>query len=501
MYAPQSARATVTSLILGRTGGYQEQYIRPYTVQANEHVKNQLIESLDPNRHISPASVGSNMASFIKPSTEVETSINLQMPNGWGQSRYRFALLLEIDTQPMGQLVQYITGYTEHDDRSLQSGHFDPNMRFYINASFQFRRDTGIHNGIPFTRLVPFTLNQVLTNSGYSLNNMSNSAMIRPQDVLNTIGLSPISDQILGAGGYSIDANTLTRTAAMSSVKNQNPANYLSRVLDAHRRAFNDEQAYGQAHDRIMVNAVDMVREDAQHTDPFLNLLINFSADSLIGNDFTFSQLQRIDPNVGHATKIFTGGSVQQLPNSFAQVSANDSEDWRTPGIMQQTATILRDSINSLMAENMFSSLAFSLTNSSPTGQFQYAFNGGTLFADADPAPFFQRFMDRFTHEIVPSVTFNNQVRFDLIASSEFVGDTRLNIQLDTKSAQFIAPTFCDSMTSPVIAGSQTRASELANNLSGVVSDIYNAFNSRSAKIEVPDSSNINLGTIGKLPF
>lgn len=501
MYAPQNANATVLSLVLGRTGGYQTQYIRPYTVQANEHVKNQLIESLDPNRPISPSSVGSTMASFIKPSTEVETSINLQMPNGWGQSRYRFAMVLEINTQPMGQIIQYITGYTEHDDRTLQSGSFDPNMRFHINASFQFRRETQMVGGLPTTRLVPFTLNQVLTNSGYSLNNMSNSAMIRPQDVLNTIGLSPISEQIMGTGGYSIDANTLTRTAAMSSVKNQNPANYLSRVLDAHRRAYNDEQAYGQAHDRIMVNAVDMVREDPQHTDPFLNLLINFSADSLIGNDFTFNQLQRIDPNVSNVTKVFTGGSVQQLPNSFAQVSANDSESWHTPGIMQQTATILRDSINSLMAENMFSSLAFSVTNSSQTGQMQYAFNGGTLFADADPAPFFQRFMDRFIHEIIPSVTFNNQVRFDLIASSEFVGDTRMNIQLDSNNAQFIAPTFCDSMTTPVIAGSQARAAALATNLSGVVSDIYNAFNSRSARIEVPDSSNINLGTVGHLPF
>jgi len=485
------SKARVVSLILGYTGGYQPQYVRPYTLSTEQHKRNELLNRIDPNRPISPTTLGGETAGFVKPSIQVDTTMQLMMPGGWGAERLRWIATIEIQTM-VGMIVQYLTGYTDHVGVSLQTQQLDPNMRFYINNSFQFRVDTTMQNGVPVRRLVPFRMNQVLVNYNYNGTQMMQSALIRPTDVLNFIGTAPVREQILN-NNIAFESSTLTNRATLSNIVNANPTAYAARILDAQRSAFLDVEQYGQGFDNLAASAAEKVREDSQRVDPFLNMLMNNSEETLVGNDFTWADLVRIDNNVmrDEITKIFLRNSVMPsfVPQSFAPVDPNNSSTWDDARYIQQSATMLRDSIGSLMAENMFSSIAFSITNE--TGQFTEAFTGGNLFvADVNPEPFWYRFITRLKNEIISDLSFNNQTRFTLHAVCEFIGDIKMLLTINDQYGEFVSPTFCSSLMAPVLAGNQTSAQNIADGFYNLTNELQSAFNNRVAMANTNLSAN-----------
>ncbi|MCK9234861.1 MAG: hypothetical protein M0R77_00925 [Gammaproteobacteria bacterium] len=477
-------RCRILRLVMARTNGYQPQYIRPYAMTTETYKRNEILNRLDPNRPISPTTLGGEVSGLIKPSINIDDTLMLDLPAGWGSERLRWIMTIEI--QHMGAtIIQYLTGYTDHVGVSLQTQSIDPNLRFFINNSFQFRVDSELQNGVPIRRLVPTRLNQVLTNLNYSRNQLMNSALVRPQDVLNFVGTASIRDQIYSQN-IAYETATLTNRATLGNISNINPTAFTARILDAQRRAFVDGNQYGQSNDSIIERAIDFVREDSQRNDPFLNVLLSSSSESLIGNDFTWSTLNNIDPNVNNEqiTQLIMKDSASPTMAmnasnmGLAYLDSTNSSRWDECNYLQQAATIIRDSTNSLMAETMFNSIAFSVTNES--GQFTYSYSGGTLFVpDVDPSPFFYRFIERLINEAVMDISFNNNTRLELHVISEFVGDTKIQLKVGDQYGEFVAPTFCSSLTAPVIAGSQGTAQLLADNIGNIVNEVYDNFSNK----------------------
>jgi len=460
-------------------------------LSTEQHKRNELLNRIDPNRPISPTTLGGETAGFVKPSIQVDTSMQLMMPGGWGGERLRWIATIEVQTM-VGMIVQYLTGYTDHVGVSLQTQQLDPNMRFYINNSFQFRVDTVMQNGIPVRRLVPARLNQVLINYNYNGTQLMKSTLIRPTDVLNFIGTAPIRQQIVN-NNVAFESSTLTNRATLSNVSNANPTAYAARILDAQRAAFLDVEEYGQGFDNLAASAAEKVREDSQRVDPFLTMLMNNSDETIVGNDFTWGDLARIDPNVlrDEITTIFLRNAMMPsfVPQSFAAVDPNASATWDDAKYLQQSATMLRDSIGSIMAENMFSSIAFSITNE--TGQFTEAFTGGNLFVpDVNPEPFWYRFIHRLKNEVISDLSFNNQTRFTLHAVCEFIGDIKMHLTINDQYGEFVSPTFCSSLTTPVLAGNQNSAQVIADGFYELTNELQSAFTNRVAMANTNLSAN-----------
>ena len=120
-------RMNVVKLIIQKTGTFNEQYRRPYSTNLTANVEQNILNSVNGRQNIKASTVAGAAMDFIAPSATPET--NVPIANGWGTPRLRF--LLEIQhVDHMGvKNNEYVTGYTEHSDVSM-NGLVDPKMTF-----------------------------------------------------------------------------------------------------------------------------------------------------------------------------------------------------------------------------------------------------------------------------------------------------------------------------------------------------------------------------------
>lgn len=489
MYGHNNSQVRVLDFILSQTGTYQEQTIRPFETTVASDYLTELETVTRGGTNLSASAVQGVASKIIHPSGTPEGVASIR--EGWRSRRFRFLMRVEEvhPFNPNERVQRVYFGYTDNCD--VSTNHLDPDMRIYFNSETIFRdyvRPTP--NGLQKTTRVEGS-NQIVSpidmaNSGTSAFYSAPTAfMIRPEDIFLKNQTDHIAEKLQQTGviGHtSVRYDTRAMAGQGGSYKysrrrDTTPSRYLSDTLRAYKHgveetALSGEEGFGGGTDMELVyeHAQSQVANQDISASTFFSVLKD-RAGFLERGYVTYGELTQIFPEtVPYKTH---GGCTHYALDdgrSIRQVSyAEDSEHWNGSEPITIAATTLAQIIPAVMMDNFIRSISFAVTNGHGLGNYIIDFHGETLrgIVDGVPlGPYLQEFERRLIFDALNAITHNNQVSFQLGMSCDLAGDSIIDISLGTEPVRrYIAPTFSDSLFTPVVTNDYSRQDKIASDL------------------------------------
>lgn len=457
----------VVSLLIQQTGTYNQLFLRPYVANADGTTINELSERI---YHANSITVSRDLlsgvaANLLAPMANPQAPISV--PNGWDVPRCRFILTVECDWTMGSSTTYYIQGYTDHYGVS-HSQAIDPNMRFYINS---------ITSTIKSTIQTPFGMQMSDNVSGsaqllydpnwaYSPHEPNNRLAMRPMDIISGIQTQHLA---LGHDYHGVSSLVDNRAQMMhdpisSKRKNNLPVDYLTTIINAYNR--NRQMGELHIHEPDLYNMVRMsLQEDTTGENPFIRKISRLNGLA-VTNSFTFSQLEQIDLNTRNNTKVLVLGPAQ-----VSQVHQTGStENWNGSDRQTVVATILAQSIPAIMMDLLISKISFRSTNHDIGMQVTTIIEGAKTLNGADMVQNYEIFKARLENELLRDITFNNQEPFMLHMRVDLFGETWISLSLGSEPPiDFVAPSFCDNLYSPIITNDGTHFDTMASDFEAII--------------------------------
>lgn len=467
----------VRKALFVETGTYNDITFRPYETNIkNRQLVDTLYEATQGGQNVDPSSLGLVASQIVKPKSQVSATDQATIPNGWKEKRLRFIIDLDV----LGSGTEYtirkiIQGYTDYSSLS-RSGKLDPNMKLYINNVFGLRNTVIQNPNQQATKLAGvIESTQLLRSLNPETNGMIDLSTytMRPYDVLginqsrsivdynphHAPGIAPVvQDFRAGFSDFSVKR---------SKRKNNNPSNYLNDLITGHQMK--------ELHSREMGNdslggykgAMNVYSEGYISNDPFLHQL-NCISDNFRAMGFlTWGELSALFPDMDVKSTIIAINSVRKIGQYNYIHASGDTEHWYGSGNETVWATILSQSIPSLMIDCLMCKLVFSATNESLDGNLHIEILDARGYIDGlDLTDLIKTFKTRLHVEVLNGLSNNNLINFSLRMDTDINNDTKIGVRVANHyMVEFATPTFCDSLFSPVITTNNQTLERIANDL------------------------------------
>lgn len=461
----------ILQLLMARAGTHQVQYRRPYKTDGTGNAVKMITERLDTLQgHVQTISSGflaGVAGEFISPQATPESEKGIYIPNGWGTERYYFFMKVRVQNKLGGSTTELIQGYTDHPDMLSYGGALDPNTRFTIN-SVTVMNDTveyGQYGGYNVSNVTDAY--HVISNNNWtdisSLRDPSaqNFVSMRPGDIHTTIttqGMN-ISDVV--------DTRQLTTKIPRASRRSNGLATeYASRIINSTieaAAALPMSAVSAELHTRAAGNSF----EATLNRNAFMHAISQMNFNSM-SDSFTLSDLFKLDPALAdpmdqRMTVLQPGSAIAQSNNPTAfSYGAEYSESWGGSSYEHQSAAIISNAIIGLLIEAGLAIAHVRCTNHSIGGPIINVVDGATLGGqDLQRAMF--GFRSRLQTEVIDQISMGNTISYNIEIRGEVARATMINLQLDSRpSVQFVAPSFADALTAPILAGNAMRLQEVA---------------------------------------
>jgi hypothetical protein len=470
----QAKNIRIVGLMMQETGTYNTQYVRPYNTVMDGSTLNVLTERvMNSHDHKINSGMLSGLTScFIQPQAQPESEVGIS--NGWTERRIRFLLEIEFNYHTGGTSTQYIQGYTSHSG-VISTGAIDPKMEFYVNSVTQTRK---VHRQTPLG--VQVFENVVENSHVLASNNWTNmyaptqQRLLRPQDVFTNISHSHLSGAFeQGVGNYYDGRSTLRGEAQKSRRSNGLSSVYAASIIDAYATA-SQLTDFGQNEDQLLQSARGNVVENPAATDPFLSAITNINS-RVVGNKFTFGDLQILDQNVVNVTNYAVPGAVQRTTAHQTGMTAS----WGGSDRVTQAATILSQSIPAIMMDLMLRTVAFMSTNHDLTGQMRTVMVDAKGFSNMDITRNCDLFIHRLEKEVINDLTYGNQEAYTVEMRVNLAGETWIKISIGNSGViDFVTPSFCDNLFVPVLTTNHDTVAQLAGDFESLTTTIKDAIGS-----------------------
>lgn len=482
--AGQRINFRIESLKLIRVHGFQNQYLRPFRTAMTNTVENNIREMTDKfNGSIPTNMISEACNNFIMPSDRVETyqgqSMAVAMPNGWGENRFTFIMIVEttIDNLITRELV---AGYTDCRDvamRTAQDILISPNTVFYVNTVTKLSQRSV--NGIAIPTVAG---SYSVIGSGFSVDAYNGAATWRmtPQNLIQSAKASNVMGMsTLPADGHQpiigSDYRKVQQAAVLTNRTNNSPTNVFSKIIENMATTINAD---------AMTGMVDPVRAQAtvqgKVADPsilnsiFMGALYNFFNARVSHFDYKF--LQQICPYLEQITQVDdTGYETTQYQGQ-----------WDKPTIESIMAVVVSNIVTSFMTTTSLTAIEFTITNMLPIATMGGLSNFATQTTITDIrgysqminlAQFIPAYQQRLTDELGPIVSRGNNVGFTLYVRADMGVDIFMRLKYDNGIEEaFIFPMFADSIISPMLTTStdlyRHNAADI-NTAMDIVTDVY----------------------------
>lgn len=473
--ANQSATLQVVSFIIQETGSYNDQFLRPYETDISAATMSRIVnlasEAASTGRKILPTSLNqvNDGASLVTPSTRPEAKI--EVPNGWSTRRFRFLLVVDATKHVGGTTRYYYTGYSEHNDCSI-NGQIDPRMQFYINSAIRTRITEAVTPMQGIIRQQTFTSGRhVIANNNWSGALANNQQyMMRPVDIYTNMELNDLRQQ-----SYDVVNDTRImsqREAAVSEFYDALPHEYTSKILNTYITAAAAAPTYGAfntAGDMSFANAAVGLSMPFASEDPLMPAIAAVRDFGLNTNWFTIGELNRIDPNADNVTKFFP---LEAKDYSLIH-TAGQTASWHGEDGVTLAAIKIGQAIPALLSTCMLQSVNFSSTNSTITTAPETTISFADGFTKDNIPARCNAFITRFETEVLPTITYNNQLPYYLEVRANLLNETWIRISINgCPMYDYALPTFCDSLYTPVITSSFDRTQQVASDFSALLSEV-----------------------------
>lgn len=481
-------KVTVISLNLIETGTYNPLASRSFNINTNVNEIKSLTNSLservmESNLVVTPELVAGLSNNLITPSATVGDVLSI--PNGWDTPRFRFMMRVKVDL-PSGFSELYdVQGYTDKQDASL-SGHVDANMRMYINS---MNKISEYSNTLGQTSYQSTGSSQIL-NGAISATPTGNGVFaMRPKDVVGEIQMQYMQND--AGSNYRDGRANISGRATGSNRNNAVPSSFLSSTLSNWLNTARDNDI---ANDQAIVNnTLIKLMENFYEENKFVSELIRTQGAGN-GGYFTLKTLEILDNTftvpMALATNrlniMFNGG----VTNEVIPVMGMGSH-WFGRDIEAIWSTTVSQAIPAIMSKHFIGKLAFTSTNKiagggydtrilslkSPTLGSMSDIVGGMVVADIN-------------NQVLKDITVGGMIPYTMLCQFDIYGTTIIDVAVDNNPMQkFIMPSFCDSISSPILTNSKENLVNMALGIESLMRTITDNV--------LGDSSNMdNLPTI-----
>lgn len=469
MMHQQSPKPQLSNLLMVRTNTYNDQVIRPFQTTMNSGLFEQVKEATRYGEVITSTALAGVAGSILRP--QAQAAATIQMHNGWDTHRLRFMLAVTVPMGQNGAVHEVITGYTDHYGTSADGQSMDPNMRLFFNNAVTLNSALIPHAGLGnVTQMRVSEATHLLTPPpGLSSGSLVDTHTMRPEDVMNVISTSMITD------GGRLDMRS---NFTMSPVKKSYRANglapdYLARTMKAVDTATQVDAT--MEHNTLYQEARGILREPLLQQDLFIQIIAHKTRFKECGY-ITYGELCAVFPETEAVRKMIIPGQAQQQQSMAPQRGA--SEYWHVPTNESVVATMLSHSVPAIMMDLMLTKVTFHATNATLNGQPDIQIRDHRGFADGmDMTPYVQRFMQRFLMEVMADLTHSNRFQVDVAMSCNILGDSFIQISLSGgPKIDYVTPSFCDALFSPLITTDTMALHTLAHDID-VINNNLSSYN------------------------
>lgn len=466
MSYPTSIR--VVRFVIHETGTYNEQYRRPYASQLTAQGLNQILENVEQSPTINTGIFSGLSSQILSPTSTYESTLTI--PNGWSERRFRFMLHLEVAYKTGGTIQEIVTGWSETPASTASLyGTLDPNTIFRVNATMHIRNQVMNTPLGAQTQSSVADCSHVLTDGNWSgIHTQEKQITMRPSDIFSKIIVSGVENELSSEGSY--DASTVLSNVAKKSKRTNGIAtDYITDIVRSFTNA-DSQLGIGQdpmgAMDALSI-AQSYSRENSAARDPFLDSMASLN-NMTVTDVFSLADLSRLDPNAKNNTLYIKMGVTEQ---GEAHVAGRTSH-WGGSDIHTHVATILSNSVPSIMMANLITNVAFITTNTDLSGRMDtrvLEMNGFVNHMDMTQAA--TAFVAKLEHEILKELH-NNQIGFAIQMEVDLLGETKIVVNLNGEQYDYVTPSFCDALFVPVITTNNFSANQLANDLGTLMTNI-----------------------------
>lgn len=478
----------VTKFLLSESGTYQEQNLRPFNTVINNNVLNRLSEATHQGKRLGISAIQDIATEVITPAAVPEGIVNIAQ--GWTARRFRFMMHVE-EQHPFSTTEtthRILFGYTDQADASYNF--LDPNMRVYFNSETVISEAIRQTINGPVRHAVVTSANQIVTpidSAGQSggMYSQPHAHLIRPEDIFAHGHSQHTVDMLRQTGQFNGPIDSIIQTSAIvgqggtyqySNRRDTSPTRYFADALGSWQHALK-EQEMSQFDDSINL---DQVFTEAQaissnqniHSNSFIATLKD-RASYMERGFVTFADLNNCFPETiekqSHSVTKWTPlGSVgvRQLNQSHQSMHWNGSEP------ITIAASLLAQVIPAIMMDNFIRQVSFAATNGAGPNAFavdmggRHMDNTAMLVPGMDEIQYLNEFQRRVIVDALTPITRGNQIPFQLSIHADLVSDTVIDITLGSESTRrYVAPTFTDSLFSPVLTRSDTALKKVSEDI------------------------------------
>ena len=472
-FAQDEEELIVRSFTLLETGEYNPVPIRTYdfslTGDDELFIRNRLDSSRDSHPTVGAGLFQGRLNGILAPSAKPGSDVRIE--GGWDNPRFRWQAEIEWKSKLRGGVVtQFVTGYTEPtrikrfgDDE----GRVDPRCRFYITSCMEITESmlsNGRGGGRNFLRMN--NSNYVFSDPNFRGNGgSSRGATRRLMTISDVISSSSLSNEMRNAyrreGAYDTTGIIRDRVS-LADRGDSNGARFLANLINQSNKAYK-EMGQGYGDDRDEITNTSIINSSKSTTrDRFLSYLRSTLNSKDVQGVFEFDELEQAFPDLDRVMDIMFYDSSNQT--DFADLLRNrhfDDVDWklrrhtrgsntkhlRGTGLVDQTASIMANTLPTIAYECGLSQMIFTVTNrvdSNRLGGRRYAFNYVHLasFSRFPPEIFREQFEARFSIEVLDNVSFDNEADFEFEFALDTRGDLKMDLFIDDGKMRGMEP-FC----------------------------------------------------------
>ncbi len=485
-FAGANTKIRVTQFLLAEAGTYQEQNLRPFNTVIGAGVLDRLAEVTHQGKRLGIGAVQEIATEVITPAAQPEGHVNIAQ--GWQAKRYRF--MMHVEEQHIFNASEtthrIFFGYTDQADPSY-GNLLDPQMRIYFNS------ETVIADAIRQTvqgsvrHAIVTGSNQIVTpidtmGASGGMYQQPHAHMIRPEDIFAHGHSQHTVEMLQSTGQFNGKIDSIIQTSAMvgqggdyqySNRRDTSPTRYFADTLGSWQHALKEQQV-SQFEPTINL---DQVFSEAQaissnqniHANGFLSVLKEEKGYMQKGY-VTLQELIGCFPEVANPqiTKNTPLGQVgvRQLNQAHQSMHWNGSEP------ITIAASLLAQVIPAIMMENFVRQISFAATNGSGQGNFridmgeQHMENTAMLVEGMDELVYLTEFQRRLVVDALTPITRNNQIPFQISVFADLVSDTVIDIAIGGEALRrYVAPTFTDSLFSPILTRSDTALKKVSEDI------------------------------------
>lgn len=453
-FAGVRTEVSVEYLQLMKVNSYQNQYLRPFKTTVTGSFESVLGNMLDNyNGKVPPTAIAQACNDFIMPSSRVETynnrPVDVTIPGGWQADRFAFILLVKTTSNGV-ETREMVTGYTDRYDTAGNGNQtfIAPDTVFYINSITKLGVRVINNFSIPVVNDSFSIFGGGIGNSAYGnigTYKMTPSNLLQSSKISNIPGVTDLpKNTVIGT-----DYRQVSNSPSFVGRNFNSPTQVLSKIVEG---AFSTGVLAStttsiETDDRV--NTVrSKVADPSIHRSAFMGVMMRLNGDRPVST-FTFGQLESYDPQLDFKT-------------SFGDASMGTSQytaPWDKPTIESTFALVVANMVTSLMTKSSLAHLEFRSTNM--LGGYLNGFIPETHInnilgfdRNINMVNMIVPLQQTIDAELVPVVSKNNEIGYDIRVSADVNTDITIDIYLDglgNEMERYVFPSFADAPISPML--------------------------------------------------